>query len=144
MRTGRCGANTWAVKLLRWQPGLLSSEADDRQALHREAVLLHKLKHPNIVEAKALLLERGEVTGFAMELLGQSLEAAARSNELTKHRLAGAVVPTCKALSFIHSRLVAHTDVKPANLAFTPTYRDVKLLDFDACMELLRIASGNS
>ena len=68
--------------------------SEDRKGLHKEAELLHTLKHGNIVEATALLTHNGQVLGYAMELLGETLSAASRGRRLTRQRLPVAV-PHC-------------------------------------------------
>ena len=136
-----------AVKLYRCQPGLGNPE-QDREGLHKEALLLAGLSHTNIVRALFLVTDRGVVTGFGLELLGQSLQAAARNGQLTAQRLASAVAPTCEALAYLHQRPIAHLDVKPANICFTAQL-SVKLVDMDAAMtmdhpdELTRRLPGN-
>ena len=99
-----------ACKLWRYQEGMQSKEKDDRAALEREAHLLHKLSHENVVRIGTMLIDNGKVAGFSMERLGPSLHAALQSHTLTRLRLAAALAPTCAALAFIHRNLVAHTD----------------------------------
>ena len=120
---GEFGGGRFARKVMRRQEGLITSEAADRKGLQNEAELLKSLKHDTIVQATALLTHNGQVVGYAMELLGETLAAASKAEGC-------AVAPTCRALHYLHNRLVAHTDVKPANLAFTWNYGTVKLLHF--------------
>ena len=131
----RCYGKEFAVKLCRFQPGLTNPE-QDREGLHKEALLLAGLRHTNIVRALCLVTDQHGVMGFGQELLGQSLEAAASIGQLTPQRLASAVAPTCMALAHMHQLLIAHLDVKPANICFTAQLTTVKLIDFDAAMPL--------
>ena len=131
----RLSGKELAVKLVRSQPGLQNPE-QDREGLHKEALLLAGLNHANIVRAVCLVTEEGAVIGFGLELLGLSLEAAAQSGQLSPQRLASAVAPICTALAHMHQRLIAHLDVKPANICFTAQLTGVKLVDLDAAMPL--------
>ena len=70
---------------------------DDQKALHREALLLQKLRHVNIVQVQGLLVEDGRVIGYGMEVLSKTFDAQ-QNGRLTRERLAGALSPTCKAV----------------------------------------------
>ena len=108
---GQWAGKEVACKIWRKQEGMQALEKDDRTALEREAVLLHRLSdHENVVSIGGILIDDGKVAGYLMELLGPTLQAAANSQSLSKLRLSGALAPTCAALNFIHGNLVAHTD----------------------------------
>jgi len=118
-----------AAKLFRAQPHLLSNRDDDIKALRTEAVLLAKISHPNIVQTLCLLSVNGSIVGFAMEVLGPNLQKASSKGKLCHRDLVEAFQDTCNAVFHIHKLLIAHTDVKAANLCFkdalggTVTYR---------------------
>ena len=66
-----------------------------------------------------------------MEMLGKSLQEAHNKRELNGRVLAEAFSPTCQGVAHIHGLLVAHLDIKPANLCFAcPMSNDIKLIDF--------------
>ena len=84
------GAKAVAVKRYRHQPGMLSNPDDDRRALRTEALLLHGIRHPNIVSVRGLLSENGTVNGYVMEKLGVSLHKASKKGHWCRERIAKA------------------------------------------------------
>lgn len=95
----------------------------------REARVLAKLSHPNIVEVLGFGSERGR-TFIAMELLeGETLEQALGRGPLDPARALAICDPILAALAEAHDHEVVHRDLKPANV-FLPTDGGVKLLDF--------------
>ena len=137
VQTGVFRGEAIAVKHYRHQPHLLSNPAEDRRALHKEAMLLTRIDHPNVVRVLCLVADNGDTTGFGMEMLGKSLQEAHNKRELNGRVLAEAFSPTCQGVAHIHGLLVAHLDIKPANLCFArPMSNDIKLIDFDAAQEL--------
>ena len=137
VQTGVFRGTAIAVKYYRHQPHLFSNPAEDRRALHKEAMLLTRIDHPNVVRVLCLVADNGDTTGFGMEMLGKSLQEAHNKRELNGRVLAEAFSPTCQGVAHIHGLLVAHLDIKPANLCFArPMSNDIKLIDFDAAQEL--------
>ena len=112
-----------AVKLLR--PGLiLSVEADAR--LSREAQVLARLRHPNIVTAFAFGHDRG-VHYLAMEYVeGAGLErvlargARQGGSRPTVVQVTGWCRDVARALEAAHEAGIVHRDVKPSNIRITP------------------------
>jgi serine/threonine protein kinase len=104
----------------------------------REALLLAKLKHPNIVEVFEFV-ELSDVICFAMELVeGDSLESLFFRNrvrgeiypKMDEKALFPILVDICRAMAVAHSSKIFHRDIKPANVIVeTATSRTV-LLDF--------------
>ncbi|MDQ3037058.1 MAG: serine/threonine protein kinase [Myxococcota bacterium] len=119
-----------ALKVLHDNLGSISSL---KRRFEREARVLAKLDHPNVVYITDFGVVEGH-TYIAMELLeGQTLEqlleeapiAPERALSITKQILAG--------LAFAHGRQVVHRDLKPANVFLCKTEDGadrVKLLDF--------------
>ena len=69
-----------AVKLCRDQGFLTSGQMEmDRNAVQEEAMLLHCLKHPLLVEVVAIIQKQGQVSGVLLELLGPTLYDEARA-----------------------------------------------------------------
>ncbi len=115
-----------ALKLLKRG---MDSEAMLRRFRH-ERQILASLEHPNI----ARLLDGGmtaEGTPYlAMEfVVGRPLDHYVRENAQTINERLGLFLQICSAVSFAHSRLVVHRDLKPNNILVT-TDGTVKLLDF--------------
>lgn len=104
--------------------------AGDKAAL-REASIIARLQHPNIVMIHDIF-EQGEEVFFVMELvLGPTLEELAEGmNEETFRDFA---TQCLQGLGAAHEQNVVHRDVKPGNIMLAPLaqggYR-VKLLDF--------------
>jgi eukaryotic-like serine/threonine-protein kinase len=123
-----------AVKTLRPDRG--SHEA--RVGLLREAWLLGRLEHPNILPVHDLaagtdgrpqvVLKRIEGIVWA-EVIGDAEATRERfANELTEHNLE-VLLKVCQAVRFAHSRGVVHRDLKPANVMIG-AFGEVYLLDW--------------
>ena len=100
----------------------------------REAQVIARLRHPNIVTAFAVGVDHG-VHYLALEFVpGRSLDAllAAAAQDNTPLAPAQAVTwmaQIARALECAHEAGVIHRDVKPANIRITPDGRPL-LLDF--------------
>ncbi|MBX3274810.1 MAG: serine/threonine protein kinase [Sandaracinaceae bacterium] len=95
----------------------------------REARVLKKLSHPNIVEISEFGMEDGR-TFIAMELLeGQTLEERLEESPLEPQEALRIYEPILEALAVAHEHDVVHRDLKPANV-FLEKNGGVKLLDF--------------
>jgi len=127
-----------AVKLM--QGG--GADPLQRQRFLQERQILAGLSHPNI----AGLLDAGHTADgqpyFVMELVeGRPVDEFCEG--LTVRRKIELFLQVCDAVSFAHSRLVVHRDIKPGNIlvtdAGTPKLLDfgiAKMLDFDADVTL--------
>ncbi|WP_300932109.1 serine/threonine-protein kinase [Prosthecobacter sp.] len=114
---------TVAIKVM-----LLEANADARmrQRFLREAQVLAKLAHPNIVPIYDIVWEDGLPLFYSMKLVkGRTLQAiltdlrkevpeALRDFPLT--RLLGIFRKVCDAIAFAHSQGVLHRDLKPENI----------------------------
>ena len=79
--------------------------------------MLHGIRHPNIVSVVSLVSADGTINGYIMERLGESLQRAADAGDLCRPRLATAFRTTCEAVGHLHNLLIAHTDIRAANLS---------------------------
>src|SRR5437588_5978567 len=115
-----------ALKVLR--PELLASPRH-RARFEREAKLLQKVIHPNVVR----LFETGESGGFiflALELLeGDSLSQRIRKMPFSAPELVKLATELLSGLLAVHEQGVLHRDVKPANVLMGSDGR-WKLADF--------------
>ncbi|MCC6738517.1 MAG: protein kinase [Planctomycetia bacterium] len=100
---------------------VLLAPGDDklRQRFLREARLVSKLRHPNIVAVH----EFGEQDGkayFTMDFIeGGSLEGRMKAG-LGVRELMGIVATVARALDYAHGQGMVHRDVKPQNVLVTP------------------------
>ena len=107
----------------------MDSDAMLRRFRH-ERQILATLEHPNI----AHLIDGGKtaegVPFFAMEFVkGLSIDEFCEERNLNINQRLRLFLQVCNAVSFAHSRLVVHRDLKPNNILVTPD-GTVKLLDF--------------
>ena len=108
----------------------------ERSRFHREAVVAANFSHPNLVR----VLEVGHSEAFqwfAMEYLrGNDIgDVLARRRYISFRVLIDIFTQTLDALHYIHTRSIAHCDIKPENIFITRDAYDrrlviVKLIDF--------------
>lgn len=124
-----------AVKLLTYAT---TGSSSDLQRFEREAIILSRLSHPNIVQFLGyglwehypyIVMER--LTGISLQkLLGQS-ESPAQAESLKVLPIA---IQICEALHHAHAEGVLHRDIKPSNIILTEqtasTEPIAKLIDF--------------
>jgi predicted Ser/Thr protein kinase len=106
--------------------------AEDKQFLdrfHREADVLSKLSHPNIVT----VFDRGEIEGrpyLAMEYIeGTSLRSLVREGPLVPSEALRIVSSVLAALEHAHDHGIVHRDIKPENVLLARA-NIVKVADF--------------
>ncbi|WP_336623349.1 serine/threonine-protein kinase [Nocardia mangyaensis] len=101
-----------ALKLLNQE---LFSDSEVRARFEREADLVARLEHPNIVT----VFDRGAEDGrlwISMQYIDGIDAATVDPRTLPPARAVQIVAETAKALDFAHSGNVLHRDVKPANI----------------------------
>jgi len=115
-----------AVKVL--APGTLADEAA-RKRFRREAHLLAKRNHPNIVAARDFDTEN-DIDFLVMEYVpGESLEERLRDGPLPEPEVLDLGSQLLRAIAAAHDADVIHRDLKPRNLKITPD-GVLKILDF--------------
>jgi hypothetical protein len=104
-----------------------------RRRFEREARVLSALAHPNIVRITDFGID-GEVPYLVTELLeGKTLADLINEGPVSPARALDVVRQTLRALAFAHDQVIAHRDLRPANifLQALPAETDqVRLLDF--------------
>jgi len=130
-----------AIKVL---PAALSSDADARTRLKREARSLSQLSHPHIC-ALYDVGELGETDYLVMELIdGETLAARLARGPLPIADTIQIGTQIAEALDRAHRAGIVHRDLKPGNVMLTTT--GAKLLDFGlakAMAPLFQSASGD-
>lgn len=115
-----------ALKLL---PHFAAADAGFRERFTREARLLARLNHPNIVT----VFDFGDAGGFFYLLMeyvdGANLRQAMRAGRFTPAQALEIVPKICDALQYAHSEGVLHRDIKPENILLDLKGR-VKIADF--------------
>ena len=119
-----------AIKVIRDD---LGHDPQNVQRFLREARLLTRIAHPNIVD----VFDCGETSDgllyIVMELLrGHTLDVAlSDAGMFTVRRTCEVGLQLCDALVAAHAHGVVHRDLKPANICLLPELGDwVKVLDF--------------
>jgi len=99
------------------------------ERFHREARLLARLNHPNIVS----VFDFGESNGLFYLMMehvdGVNLRQAMRAGRFTPPQALDVVPKICEALQFAHEHGVLHRDIKPENILLDAKGR-VKIADF--------------
>jgi serine/threonine-protein kinase len=120
-----------AIKTIRFTDDFDEEQAAKiREQFYREAEVVAKLSHPNIVT----IYDVGEdldLSYLAMEYLeGESLETFARKESLLSIRKSiDVTAQVCDALAYAHNHGIVHRDIKPANIMILKNGL-VKVTDF--------------
>ena len=100
----------------------------------REAEMLAKVQHPNVVRVYACTLD--PVAYLVTELVeGQDLHSLSVREHVEPERSAEIVAQLCDAIGALHSAGIIHRDLKPENAILRPDGTPV-LLDFGLAREL--------
>jgi len=114
---------------LKFLPAHLAANETVHARFVREAQILAKLNHPNIVSVH----EVGEFEGrpfYVMELVeGESLHHYAHESPLPIDSLVDYAIQICQGLGEAHRAGIVHRDIKAANIAIDRGGR-IRLLDF--------------
>ena len=115
-----------AIKML--SPGTLTDEGA-RKHLHKEALALSKLNHPNIATVHDFDTKKG-VDFLVMEYIpGTTLSDKLAAGPLPEKEVLRLGVQLSDGLAAAHEHGVVHRDLKPGNLRLTSDGR-LKILDF--------------
>lgn len=99
----------------------------------REILLLRKLKHPNIINLKEIIVE-GEDSkklSLVLEFLPTDVKKIFKSNRiLTPENIKRIIFQILLGLHYCQQSQVLHRDLKPENVLITDDLSSVKLCDF--------------
>lgn len=116
-----------AVKIL---PVSLANSGFQKELLHREALTLAQLQHPNIVAVHDSGTTADGLPFFAMEHVdGQPLADLLRRGRLERGRAFQLLEEVSSAIDYAHRRGVIHRDLKPSNILVTSAGA-AKVVDF--------------
>ncbi|MBI2923378.1 MAG: serine/threonine protein kinase [Planctomycetes bacterium] len=104
---------TVAIKVL---PKTFAADPEFVERFKREAQVLAKVHHPNIVSIFDMGCA-GDTYYFAMEYVdGVNLRSIVKSRALKPEQALQMVPKLCDALEFAHARGIIHRDIKPENI----------------------------
>jgi eukaryotic-like serine/threonine-protein kinase len=130
---------TFVLKTLH---GELAAEGEMRRQMHREARVLGRIDHPNIVRIFTAGVTENDLPYIVMEKLeGASLREVLRGGARVPRRAAvHATIELLLALEHVHEIGIIHCDVKPENIYLHADRRRIvpKLLDFGVVRVLSR------
>jgi predicted Ser/Thr protein kinase len=102
----------------------------ERERFEREARVVGKLNHPNIVQIYNAEWS-DDLCWFTMEfVLGQDFKQHLRSGQSPIRKGAEVVAKVARAMDFAHRRQVIHRDLKPQNIMIVDETGEPKVLDF--------------
>jgi serine/threonine-protein kinase len=105
-----------------------------RRRFLREAEILYRLRHPNVVEVRNIVLD-GRPPWLEMELVeGNPLTSYMLNGPMGLGRTLEITRQLADALAYMHRRGVSHRDIKPDNVLVQADGR-VKLVDFGLAKE---------
>jgi serine/threonine protein kinase len=109
-----------------------NSSQVDAKRFAREAALVQKLRHPNVVELLDFGTTAEGLSYIAFELLkGSSLSKALKTGgALPLYRAAQITRDILSALAAAHAMGIIHRDVKPGNVFLLEGSEEAKVLDF--------------
>lgn len=103
--------------------------------IFREASVLRKLQHPNVVKYYESGYSKGKYY-LNMELCDCTLDTYIRNNRLKKKEKIKLCKQVIDAIYYIHSNNYTHGDISPVNIGVKDG--DIKLLDFGFCIPTKR------
>jgi hypothetical protein len=99
---------------------VLAGDEEYASRFRREAKMLARMTHPNIVQVYDLIETRGRLW-MALEFVdgGDFATYLRNAGRLSVSRAADVVLPVTKGLAYAHGRGLVHRDLKPANILLT-------------------------
>ncbi|GAB1260276.1 protein kinase domain-containing protein [Aurantivibrio plasticivorans] len=116
-----------AIKVLNQQ---LHQHGQVFESFEREAVIIARLSHPNIIQVIDRGMTKEGTPFFVMEYVdGIELGKLLRGGTLPLQKKIDVCLQICRALSYAHKNGVIHRDIKPSNILVNKDFT-IKVLDF--------------
>uniref|UniRef100_A0A3Q3KHN5 non-specific serine/threonine protein kinase n=1 Tax=Monopterus albus TaxID=43700 RepID=A0A3Q3KHN5_MONAL len=130
----RASGKCWAGKFLKIRKNSCSRLGLDRSSVEQEVEILQAVQHPNIVILKDVFESRAEVV-LILELVsgGELFDFIAQKDNLLESEAIEFMKQILQGLSFMHSKNIAHFDLKPENVMLSDNvspHPNIKLIDF--------------
>ena len=118
---------SYAVKVMRKDS---LEDMDMARYARREAAVLRKLSHPNIV-AFVEAIQSDTKLFLVMEIApGKELLDVVAAGPLSEADAKVYIMQLVSAIAYLHSRAVVHRDLKPENVLVDQSTRSLKVIDF--------------
>ncbi|HEX2659821.1 MAG TPA: AAA family ATPase [Polyangia bacterium] len=105
--------------------------------LESEHEILRKLDGlPRVVQGHGLARDRDRPVLIVEDFGGEALGRGDSSSALTLSQFFMVATAVTQALESVHARNIIHRDIKPGNIVVNWDAKDVKLIDFDAALDL--------
>jgi serine/threonine protein kinase len=127
---------TVAIKVL---PAHLSSDAESKQRMEREAKAISALQHANICTLHDIGSQDGTEFLVMEYLEGQTLASRLAKGALPLDQVVKIGIEIADALEKAHQQGIVHRDLKPANIMLTRS--GAKLMDFGLAKPVLPLGS---
>ncbi len=122
---------TVAIKVLDEQ---LQADDEIRDAFEREALIIARLSHPNIIPVIDRGVSNQGTPCFVMEYVdGVDLSRVMRESPLDLNRKLELLLQIARALAYAHRNAVVHRDIKPSNVIVDKEWH-VRVVDFGIAM----------
>ncbi|OIR56812.1 MAG: CMGC/CDK protein kinase [Amphiamblys sp. WSBS2006] len=116
---------------------LKTQKSDCHVYVRNEINALKQLDHPNIVKMMACSditrRRRNEPFHIVLEHMPCDLDQAIKNHPEIKENTREILYQILSGVAHIHSKKLAHGDIKPANILIDPTTMSVKICDFGCC-----------
>lgn len=97
-------------------PVQVAEDREFKERFFREAKLLAKLTHPNIVQVYDII-EDDNVVYYTMEYVeGQSLDKSLKDKKQSMDTVFDYALQTLRGINYAHSMKIVHRDLKPMNI----------------------------
>ena len=123
----------FAIKLIK------TAEESDKAPIHREIEIMRQLQHPRVLQLHEVFDTKGE-TALVIQFVcgGDLLERISSSDFVYNENVCAYLIKQiCQGTAYIHSKKIAHLDIKPENILFiTRRSKKIKIIDFGVSRQL--------